>query len=34
MDERLPIIKAAAFALKTMGEFQGTDFEADFQTIE
>ena len=34
MDQRMPIIKAAAFALKIMGDYQGTDFKADFETIE
>ena len=34
MDQRMPIIKAAAFSLKIMGEFKGSDFEADFKTIE
>jgi hypothetical protein len=30
----MPIIKAAAFALKVMGDYQGSDFNADFETIE
>lgn len=36
MDARMPIIKAAAFALKVMGDFQGDKdgFKADFETIE
>lgn len=34
MDARMPIIKAAAFSLKVMGEFQGANFDADFKTIE
>jgi hypothetical protein len=34
MDARMPIIKAAAFSLKVMGDYQGTDFEADYETIE
>ena len=34
MDARMPIIKAAAFSLKIMGDYQGTDFEADYKTIE
>lgn len=34
MDSRMPIIKAAAFALKIMGDYQGTDFNADYKTIE
>ena len=34
MDQRMPIIKAAAFALKVMGDYQGVDFKADFETIE
>ena len=34
MDARMPIIKAAAFSLKMMGDYMGKDFEADFETIE
>ena len=34
MDSRMPIIKAASFALKIMGEFKGTEFKADIKTIE
>lgn len=34
MDQRMPIIKAASFALKIMGEFKGTEFKADIKTIE
>ena len=34
MDSRMPIIKAAAFSLKVMGEFQGEQFNADYDTIE
>lgn len=34
MDARMPIIKAAAFSLKIMGDYQGTDFNADYKTIE
>lgn len=34
MDARMPIIKAAAFALKIMGDYQGVDFEVDYDTIE
>lgn len=34
MDARMPIIKAAAFALKIMGDYQGSDFKADYKTIE
>jgi hypothetical protein len=34
MDARMPIIKAAAFSLKIMGDYQGTDFKADYKTIE
>lgn len=34
MDARMPIIKAAAFSLKVMGDYQGTDFKADYETIE
>lgn len=34
MDQRLPIIKAATFALRIMGEFKGTEFTADIKTIE
>lgn len=34
MDSRMPIIKAAAFSLKVMGDYQGANFEADYNTIE
>lgn len=34
MDARMPIIKAAAFSLKMMGDYMGKDFSADFETIE
>jgi hypothetical protein len=34
MDARMPIIKAAAFSLKMMGDYMGKDFTADFDTIE
>lgn len=34
MDARMPIIKAAAFSLKIMGDYQGVDFEIDYDTIE
>ena len=34
MDARMPIIKAAAFALKVMGEYQGVEYETDLETIE
>lgn len=33
MDSRMPIIKAAAFSLKMMGEFTGKDYKADLKTI-
>lgn len=34
MDARMPIIKAAAFSLKMMGDYQGVDFDYDYETIE
>ena len=34
MDARMPIIKAAAFSLKVMGDYTGKDFEKDYETIE
>ena len=34
MDARMPIIKAAAFSLKMMGDYQGVDFDFDYETIE
>jgi hypothetical protein len=34
MDARMPIIKAAAFSLKVMSDFQGVEFEGDIDTIE
>lgn len=34
MDQRMPIIKAAAFSLKVMGDYQGEDFNMDYETIE
>lgn len=34
MDSRMPIIKAAAFALKVMGDYQGENFEVDYDTIK
>lgn len=34
MNERMPVIKAAAFALKMLGEYQGQSFDFDYKTIE
>lgn len=34
MNARMPIIKAAAFSLKMMGDYMGKDFTTDFETIE
>lgn len=36
MDQRMPIIKAAAFSLKMMADYQGDEngFKADFETIQ
>lgn len=33
MDARMPIIKAAAFSLKVMGDYTGNDFKNDYDTI-